>query len=166
LRSCPTVCALCRLGSPLMGVGRRVLQQKVRGLLAHPLIRWHGRFLSPCRSQARLTLGTRRLMGARAKSKASTGAPSYALAWMISDPVHSCAPFRALRWLGSAQARLTPGARRPSGARAKGKGVAAHHLLCCLGRFPTPCIPVPPFALFAGLSHPWRAPAIGRSSKK
>ena len=64
-------------------------------------MRWHGCFLSSCHLQAWLTLGARRLMGAPAKSKVSTGAPSYALAWMIFDPVHCCATIRTLCWLGS-----------------------------------------------------------------
>ena len=59
-------------------------------------MRWHGHFLSPCHLQAWLTLGVHCLMGAPAKSKVSTGAPSYALTWMIFDPVHSCATVHAL----------------------------------------------------------------------
>lgn len=62
--------------------------------------------MSPCRLQAWLTLGACHLMGAPAKSKVSTGAPYYALSWMISDPVHSCASVRALYWLGSPMARI------------------------------------------------------------
>ena len=187
---------------------------------------WHGCFLSPYCLQAWLTLGARRLMGARAKSKVLTGAPSYALAWMISDPMHSCATIRTLCWPGSPLACvghrvlkkrvkgwlrtiffvgldvfpphaflchylrsllvcLTPVAHWPLGAPTNSKVVtgapsyalaltfsdpvhscATIRALCWLGRFPTPCIPMPPFSLFAGLSHPWRAPAIGRSSKK
>jgi hypothetical protein len=70
-------------------------------------MRWHGRFLSLCYLQACFTLGVCRLMGAEAKSKVLTGAPSYALAWMISDPMHSCATVCALFWLGSPLARVS-----------------------------------------------------------
>jgi hypothetical protein len=99
-------------------------------------------------------------MGAPAKSKVSTGAPSYALAWMIFDPVHSCATVCALCWLGSPLEHVVC---RALEQRVKGW----LHTIYFVGFkcFPTLCIPVPPFVLFVGLSHPWRVLAIRHSRK-
>ena len=44
-------------------------------------------------------------MGAPAKSKVVTGAPSYPLAWTFFDPMHSYVSAHALCWLRSLLAR-------------------------------------------------------------
>ena len=110
-----------------------------------------------------------RALGAGANSKVVTGAPSYALAWPFPDPVHICA-LDAGRWvleLGAVAGALELGAVYVSWALQKRvKWRPVHLLVRWLGRFLSPCVLVPPFAMFAGLAQPWSASAVGCSSKE
>ena len=67
---------------------------------------------------ASVTVGARRPLGAPAKSKVVTGAPSYALSWTFPDPVHSCVSARR-----SLLASVTVGTRRSLCAPSKSKVV-------------------------------------------